>query len=51
MKYAWIKTIRDSFPVATMCPVLGVSTRGFYGSLERRPGPRAANYCNPGRCA
>lgn len=41
MKYAWIKTNRDSFPVATMCRVLGVSTSGFYGSLEREPGPRA----------
>lgn len=41
MKYAWIQANRDSFPVTTMCRVLRVSTSGFYGSLKRKPGPRA----------
>ena len=41
MKYAWIQSNRDSFPIATMCRVLRVSTSGFYESLKRQPGPRA----------
>lgn len=41
MKYAWIAEHRDSFPVAVMCAVLGVSTSGYYDSLDRPPNPRA----------
>lgn len=41
MKYAWINQHRDSFPVAAMCRVLGVSKSGFYQSLQRTPSPRA----------
>lgn len=41
MKYAWIKQYRDSFPVKTMCHVLGVSTSGFYKWLKAKPSPRA----------
>ena len=44
MKYAWIHEHRDSFPVATMCDVLKVSTSGYYASLERRPSVRAQRY-------
>ena len=42
MKYAWISDHRDSFPVAVMCDVLGVSTSGYYESLDHAPSPRAA---------
>ena len=41
MKYAWITTQVDSFPIAMMCDVLGVSTSGYYASLDRAPSPRA----------
>lgn len=41
MKYAWIKQYRDSYPVKTMCRVLGVSTSGFYKWLTAKPGARA----------
>lgn len=41
MKYAWIKEYRDSFPVNVMCRVLGVSTSGFYKSLEPTVSERA----------
>lgn len=40
MKYAWITEHRDSFPVAVMCDALGVSTSGYYDSLERPPSDR-----------
>ncbi len=41
MKYAWIKEHRDSFPVALLCDVLGVSTSGYYASIERKPSRRS----------
>jgi putative transposase len=41
VKYAWITDHRDSFSVAVMCDVLGVSTSGYYESLER---PRAERH-------
>ena len=44
MKYAWIADHRDSFPVAVMCDVLGVSTSGYYDSRDRPPGPRAERH-------
>ena len=44
MKYAWITEHRDSFPVAVLCDVLGVSTSGYYDSLDRPPGPRARRH-------
>jgi len=40
VKYAWITEHRDSFPVAVMCDALGVSTSGYYDSLERPPSDR-----------
>ncbi len=41
MKYAWIKSHRDSFPVKTMCRVLRVSSSGYYSWLKGKQGPRA----------
>lgn len=41
MKYAWIRKHRDSLPIAVMCDVLGVSTSGYYTSVDRQPSPRA----------
>lgn len=44
MKYAWITDHRDSYPVAVLCEVLGVSTSGYYASLDRPPSPRAERH-------
>jgi putative transposase len=41
VKYAWIAKHGDSFPIAAMCDVLGVSTSGYYASVNRAPSPRA----------
>jgi len=41
VKYAWIATNRDSFPIALMCEVLDVSTSGYYDAVDRPPSPRA----------
>jgi len=44
VKYAWITDHRDSFPVAVMCDVFGVSTSGYYESLDRAASPRAERH-------
>jgi len=44
VKYAWITEYRDSFPVAVMCDVLGVSSSGYYGSLDRPPSARVQRH-------
>ncbi len=44
MKYAWICEHRDSFPVAVICEVLGVSTSGYYEWVDRPPSPRAERH-------
>ena len=41
MKYAWIHEHRDSYPVAVMCEVFGVSTSGYYEAIDRPPSERA----------
>ena len=41
MKFAWIKSHCDSFPIATMCRVLQVSRSGFYKWRNAKPSPRA----------
>jgi putative transposase len=41
VKYAWIKTNKDSFPIAVMCRVLGVSKSGYYKSIDQVPSIRA----------
>ncbi len=51
MKYAWVQTHCDSFPVALMCDVLAVSRSGYYASLERPLSPRAQRSVRiRGRC-
>jgi putative transposase len=44
VKYAWISAHRDSFPVAVLCEVLGVSTSGYYESLDRPQSARAQRH-------
>lgn len=44
MKYAWIREHRDSFPIVVMCDVLQVSTSGYYGAIQRQPGPRVERH-------
>ena len=44
MKYAWITEHRDSYPVALLCDVLGVSTSGYYDSRDRPPSARAERH-------
>ena len=39
MKYAWIERHRLRWPVAVMCPVLGVSLSGYYQQRIRLPAP------------
>ncbi len=41
MKHAWIQEHQDSYPVQTMCCLLGVSRSGFYKWLDATPSPRA----------
>lgn len=40
-RYQFIVRERNTWPVARMCQVLGVSVSGFYDWLKRTPGPRA----------
>lgn len=40
MKHAWIRGHVDSFEVAAMCEVLGVSRSGYYASVDRPKSPR-----------
>ncbi len=41
MKYAWIKSNKDSFPITAMCRVLGVSKSGYYQWIDCVPSVRA----------
>jgi len=41
VRYAWIREHRDSWPVATMCRTLKVSTSGFYDWRSRKPSARS----------
>lgn len=42
MKYEAIARMREDYPVARLCAVLGVSASGYYAWLKREPCPRAA---------
>lgn len=44
MKYAWIKSNRDSYPIIVMCQVLEVSPSGYYDWRDRAPSPRAVRH-------
>jgi putative transposase len=44
VKYAWIQTHRDSFPVALMCDVFDVSKSGYYAAIDRPASPRARRH-------
>ena len=37
MKYAWIKKHKRQFPTTVMCRLLGISTSGYYDSIQRQP--------------
>jgi putative transposase len=41
VKYAWIHSQRDSFPITMMCRALQVSKSGYYKWLGSEPSPRA----------
>jgi transposase InsO family protein len=41
VKYAFIATQRQQFPIALMCRLLGVSRSGFYAAHKRQPSARA----------
>jgi putative transposase len=41
VRYAWIETQRDSYPLTLLCRVLRVSRSGYYAWHQREPSPRA----------
>jgi len=41
VRYAWIHSQRDSYPVGIMCKVLGVAPSGYYAWRRRQPSPTA----------
>lgn len=41
MRYAWIHTQRDSYPLGLLCRVLQVSRSGYYAWRRREPSARA----------
>ena len=41
MKFAFVKTHRDAWPVGTICDVLGVARSGYYAWARRGPSARA----------
>jgi putative transposase len=42
VKYAWIQSQREHYPLALMCRLLGVSRSGFHTSRSARRGERTA---------
>jgi putative transposase len=44
VKHAWVREHRDSFSVALLCEVLGVSTSGYYAWAARKPSERAKRH-------
>lgn len=51
MRYAWIQTQRDSYPLARLCRVLQVSRSGYYAWRRREPSPRIQRRQQIGRAA
>ena len=41
MKYQFIATHRQDYPISTMCRVLEVSVSGYYAWLKRAPSRRS----------
>lgn len=41
MKYAWIRSQRDQYPVRLLCDVAGVSASGYYGWMNAADKPQA----------
>ena len=41
MKYQFIATHRQDYPISTMCRVLQVSVSGYYAWLKRAPSRRS----------
>ena len=41
MKFAFISEQKVAFPITALCRLLGVSSSGYYDSLNRKPSPRA----------
>ena len=45
MRFEWMESRRDDYPLAAMCDALGVTRAGYYAWAKRKeapPGPRAA---------
>ena len=51
MRYAWIETQRDSYPLALLCRVLRVSRSGYYAWRGREPSPSAQRRQQIGQAA
>ncbi len=51
MRYAWIQTQRDFYPLAELCRILQVSRSGYYAWRRREPSPRIQRRQQIGRAA
>ena len=51
MRYAWIETQRDSYPLKLLCRVLQVSRSGYYAWRRRQPSARVQRRQQIGQAA